>query len=258
MAETSMRKKRLAEDDDDEGDEHLFKRSRGGGVGSGVATPFKWLWSPSLTHSPHNRPPPGLWSHAVPDGLFLGQDNVPRSISLPPETPYARRPRRRGAISLTSASPNELDRQLALQLQQQIAIIRIKAAETHRVEEEGCEDDADDADKEVDRIRRELEGVQIDATLPSILGICIDLDRKLCLGPSSDRLEGPGRGETGSSARADSTASASCRLWGSGKARLGRGNATPDLPPRRNGCAVQQQHVSNTSRAEGLWRTPRT
>ncbi|KAF9874416.1 hypothetical protein CkaCkLH20_07979 [Colletotrichum karsti] len=163
MTETRLRRKRLAEDDDEDEHHSPNKRNRAGSAA------FKWLWAPSTPPDPSSH---GLWTYSETERLFHNQADrdVPRSFSLPPE-PTFRRSRRRGAISVTSSSPSELDRHLAMQLQQQIAIIRLKTASM------------DDED-EVERARRELEDVQIDATLPSILGISLDFDRKLNLGSS--------------------------------------------------------------------------
>ncbi|OHF00055.1 hypothetical protein CORC01_04701 [Colletotrichum orchidophilum] len=189
MAQTSQRRKRQAEEDQDEYLETPSKRSCGEGDSY-----FKWLWTPSRPPS-RKSSSSGLWSHSVPDGLFLTRHDAPRPFSLPPETP-SRRPRRRGAISVTSSSPSELDQQLARQLQQQIAVIRLKAAESQHLAEGYCEEyDGDDVhnDRDVDRIRHDLETVKIDASLPSVLGIAIDFDQKLCLsssGHSSDTTSG--------------------------------------------------------------------
>lgn len=180
-----MRRKRLAADEGDEQDEHdasPHKRTR---AGSGA---FKWLWSPPAA-SPA---PESLWTYSDRTDrerkLSRGPDDgdVPRSFSLPPEPTY-RRYRRRGAISVTASSPpGEVDRHLAAQLEQQIAIIRLKSA----VAAAGTDGD----EEEVERVRRELEGVQIDATLPSILGISLDFGRKLDLGPSGSPDEGSRNG----------------------------------------------------------------
>ncbi|KAG7038194.1 hypothetical protein JMJ77_0011401 [Colletotrichum scovillei] len=193
MAQTSQRRKRQAEEDEEEYQETPFKRSRVEDVSY-----FQWLWTPPRPPS-RKTSSSGLWSHSVPDGLFLTRHDAPRSFSLPPES-TSRRPRRRGAISVTSSSPSEMDRHLARQLQHQIAILRRKAAEgQHQAQDEDCcEDDGDDDDnvhneRDVDRLQRELEAVQIDAPLPSILGIAIDFDQKLCLsssGRSSDATSG--------------------------------------------------------------------
>ncbi|KAF5524822.1 hypothetical protein CGCA056_v002063 [Colletotrichum aenigma] len=169
MTEMKMRRKRVAEDDEEDEFHHSPPNKRGR-AGSAA---FKWLWAPSP--HPDEPRPQGLWPDT--ERLFRAQSdhrdfNLPRSFSLPPETSSRRTSRRRGAISVTSSPPpSELDRHLAMQLQQQIAIIRLKAASR------GADDD------EVERMRRELEDVQIDAALPSILGISLDFDRKLDLGP---------------------------------------------------------------------------
>ncbi|GKT52639.1 uncharacterized protein ColSpa_12820 [Colletotrichum spaethianum] len=175
MAEIGLRRKRSAEPEG-QVDESPLKRSR-----PSDAPHFKWLWSP-----PHPSAFPssaGLWAQPVPDGMFLTRHDLPCSFSAPPEPTHSRRPRRRGAISVTpSASPSQLDRHLAQQLQQQIAVIRLQsAAQCRTTLDQDCrqEDVRDESDAEVDRIRRELESVQIDAALPSILGISIDFDRKL-------------------------------------------------------------------------------
>ncbi|EQB58291.1 hypothetical protein CGLO_01505 [Colletotrichum gloeosporioides Cg-14] len=170
MTEMKMRRKRVAEDDEEDEFYHSPPNKRGR-AGSAA---FKWLWAPSP--HPDEPRPQGLWPDT--ERLFRTQSghrdfNLPRSFSLPPETSSRRTSRRRGAISVTSSPPpSELDRHLAMQLQQQIAIIRLKAASR------GADDD------EVERMRRELEDVQIDAALPSILGISLDFDRKLDLGSS--------------------------------------------------------------------------
>ncbi|TQN72854.1 hypothetical protein CSHISOI_01799 [Colletotrichum shisoi] len=202
MPETILRRKRTAEDEDDEGHESLIKRrSR-----FHDTSHFKWLWSPpchplsspssslpsSSSSSSSSSSQSALWSQPVPDGMFLTRHDVPRSFSVPPEPFQARRPRRRGAISVTSsAAPSEMDRHMAQQLQQQVAIIRLKvAAELHSASDQGCcqEEDngnVDRSDAEVDRIRRELEAVQIDSALPSILGVSAEFEQKLRLGSSS-------------------------------------------------------------------------
>ncbi|KAJ0149708.1 hypothetical protein CTA2_533, partial [Colletotrichum tanaceti] len=146
MSETGLRRKRTAEDEDDQGHEGLFKRrSR-----FNDASHFKWLWSPpcrpppsspsassssslassSSTSTTTTTSPSALWSQPVPDGMFLTRhDVVPRSFSLPPEPLQFRRIRRRGAISVTSsAAPSEMDPDMAQQLQQQVAIIRLQVA----------------------------------------------------------------------------------------------------------------------------------
>lgn len=124
--------------------------------------------------------------------MFLTRHDVPRSFSVPPEPFQVRRPRRRGAISVTSsAAPSEMDRHMAQQLQQQVAIIRLKvAAELHTASDQNCCQEEDNgnvesSDAEIDRIRRELEAVQIDSALPSILGISAEFEQKLRLGSSS-------------------------------------------------------------------------
>ncbi|KAK1722891.1 uncharacterized protein BDZ83DRAFT_412007 [Colletotrichum acutatum] len=193
MAQTSQRRKRQAEEDEEEHQETPFKRSRAEDISY-----FQWLWTPPRSPS-RKTSSSGLWSHSVPDGLFLTRHDAPRSFSLPPES-TSRRPRRRGAISVTSSSPSEMDRHLARQLQQQIAVLRIKAAESQQQaqDEDCCEDDGDGEDnmhneRDVDHLRPELEAVQIDASLSSILGIAIDFDQKLCLsssGRSSDTTSG--------------------------------------------------------------------
>ncbi|KAK2001351.1 hypothetical protein LX36DRAFT_570452 [Colletotrichum falcatum] len=191
MAEMSGRRKRQAEDEgqDTESVENPIKRGR-----LSDSAHFKWLWSPP--HPSTFPSPPGLWSLPVPDGMFLTRHDLPCSFSVASEPAHSRRPRRRGAISATSpAAPSELDRHLAQQLQQQIAAIGFKsvAAERHPAWDNGDDyrDDDDDDDAEIDGLRRELESVQIDAALPSILGISIDFDRKLFLGTSSRPPEAP-------------------------------------------------------------------
>ncbi|GKT56204.1 hypothetical protein ColTof4_09249 [Colletotrichum tofieldiae] len=172
MADISLRRKRPAQDEGQD-DESLFKRSR-----LNDTSHFKWLWSP-----PHPSAFPsssGLWSQPVPDGMFLTRHDLPCSFSVSLEPTHSKRPRRRGAISVTpSAAPSDLDRHLAQQLQQQIAVIRLKSAADCRppLDEDCCQEDGrdDDTDAEVDRIRRELESVQIDAALPSILALSRDL-----------------------------------------------------------------------------------
>ncbi|KAK1658136.1 hypothetical protein BDP55DRAFT_638123 [Colletotrichum godetiae] len=183
MTQTSQRRKRQAEEDEEEYPATPIKRSRGDD-----GSYFQWLWTPPRPPS-RKTSSSGLWSNSVPDGLFLTRHDAPRSFSLPPE-PTSRRPRRRGAISVTSPSPNEVDRHLARQLQQQIAVIRLKVAESqHQAQDDDCCEDDGDGDnvhneRDVDHLRRELEAVQIDASLPSILGIAIDFDQKLCLSSS--------------------------------------------------------------------------
>ncbi|KAK1977309.1 hypothetical protein LZ30DRAFT_266599 [Colletotrichum cereale] len=180
MAETGGRRKRQAEDEGGQDVEGPVKRGR-----LNEAAHFKWLWSPP--HPSAFPSSPGLWSQPVPDGMFLTRHDLPCSFSVPPEPAHSRRSRRRGAISVTSpAPPSELDRRLPQQLQQQIAVVRFKsAADRHPPRDK--EDDRDDEDAEVDGLRRELESVQIDAALPSILGISIDFERKLRLGTSNSR-----------------------------------------------------------------------
>ncbi|KAF4805753.1 hypothetical protein CGCSCA5_v015071 [Colletotrichum siamense] len=260
MTEMKMRRKRVAEDDEEDEFYHSPPNKRGR-AGSAA---FKWLWAPSP--HPDEPRPQGLWPDT--ERLFRTQSdhrdfNLPRSFSLPPETSSRRTSRRRGAISVTSSPPpSELDRHLAMQLQQQIAIIRLKAASR------GADDD------EVERMRRELEDVQIDAALPSILGISLDFDRKLDLGSS--------RSPQGSEQRESSSSPAGC-LWDSKKAKSGTGvvgscraAATAPADDKRNlrqhqhqqvgtGCGAVVRGVSGgcgaggeAPAAAGLWRRPRT
>ncbi|KAK1965597.1 hypothetical protein LY78DRAFT_703539 [Colletotrichum sublineola] len=187
MAETSGRRKRQAEDEGQDV-ENPIKRGR-----PNDAAHFKWLWSPPRPSTCPPSSPGRLWSQPIPDGMFLTCHDLPYSFSVAPEPAHSRWPRRRGAISATSpAAPSEWDRHLAQQLQQQIAVLGLKsAAERPPTTTWDKEDDRDDEDAEIDGLRRELESVQIDATLPSILGISIDFDRKLCLGTSSRPSEAP-------------------------------------------------------------------
>ncbi|KAK6225280.1 hypothetical protein QIS74_01327 [Colletotrichum tabaci] len=267
MPETGLRRKRTAEDEDDEGHESLFKRrSR-----FNDTSHFKWLWSPPC--QPPSSPSSSssssvLWSQPVPDGMFLTRHDVPRSFSVPPEPFQVRRPRRRGAISVTSsAAPSEMDRHMAQQLQQQVAIIRLKvAAELHTAPDQGCCQEEDNgnvesSDAEIDRIRHELEAVQIDSALPSILGISAEFEQKLRLGPSSRSPDTSRHTDTGSPAVSGSI-STSCSvgpcLWESGKARIARdANQNISAPSHHDGHALRQQHVGSGSNG-GLWRRPRT
>ncbi|EFQ31109.1 uncharacterized protein GLRG_06253 [Colletotrichum graminicola M1.001] len=186
MAEISGRKKRQAEDDGQDV-EIPIKRGR-----LNDAAHFKWLWSPP--HPSTSPSPPGLWSQPVPDGMFLTLHDLPCSFSVAPEPAHSKRSRRRGAIlAISPAAPSESDRHLAQQLRQQIAVIGFKsAAECHPTSDK--EDDRNDEDAEIGVLRRDLESVQIDAALPSILGISIDFDRKLCLETSSRSSEDPRHG----------------------------------------------------------------
>lgn len=188
MAETRLRRKRRSEDEDEDEHQSPNKRNRPGSAA------FGWLWAPSTTPDPST---PGLWTYPDAERLFRSQADrvdgvVPRSFSLPPPEPTLRRTRRRGAISVTSSSPSELDRHLAVQLQQQIASISLKTAPKDDEDEEG--------DDDFERMRRGLEDVQIDAALPSILGISLDFDRRLDLGssdsPEVSQREGKVIGET--------------------------------------------------------------
>ncbi|KAF6834691.1 hypothetical protein CPLU01_04785 [Colletotrichum plurivorum] len=245
MAETSLRRKRLAADEGDEQDEHdasPHKRTR---AGSGAA--FKWLWSPPPSASPA---PESLWTYSDRSDrerrLFRGPDDgdVPRSFSLPPEPTTYRRYRRRGAISVTASSPpGEVDRHLAAQLEQQIAIIRLKSAAAAAA---GTDDE-----EELERVRRELEGVQIDATLPTILGISLDFGRKLDLGPSGSPDEGSrNKEEPGSPAGAGGC------LWDPKKGKLGDGD---NLRPVGCGAVVRVSGgvcggTGGEGPTAGLWR----
>ncbi|KAF6842402.1 hypothetical protein CMUS01_03107 [Colletotrichum musicola] len=261
MTETSLRRKRLAADEGDEQDEHdasPHKRTR---AGSGAA--FKWLWSPPLSASPA---PESLWTYSDRSDrerrLFRGPDDgdVPRSFSLPPEPTTYRRYRRRGAISVTASSPpGEVDRHLAAQLEQQIAIIRLKSAAAAAAA--GTDDE-----EELERVRRELEGVQIDATLPSILGISLDFGRKLDLGPSGSPDEGSrNKGESvareplissPSSKKPGSPAGAGGCLWDPKKGKLGDGD---NLRPVGCGAVVRVSGgvcggTGGEGPTAGLWR----
>ncbi|KAK1704046.1 hypothetical protein BDP67DRAFT_534256 [Colletotrichum lupini] len=270
MAQTSQRRKRQAEEVEEEYQEPPFKRSRAEDIAY-----FQWLWTPPRPSS-RKTSSSGLWSHSVPDGLFLTRHDAPRSFSLPPES-TSRRPRRRGAISVTSSSPGEMDRYLARQLQQQIAVLRRKAAEgQHQVQDEDrCEDDGDDDnnahnERDVDRLQRELEAVQIDASLPSILGIAIDFDHKLCLsssGRSSDSTSG--HRETGSPAGVDAATSSSsplsssptcCRLWASNKVNSATGDTSPTTRQHTlvNTCGKSSRGRKAVGNDGLLWRRPRT
>ncbi|KAK2043374.1 hypothetical protein LZ31DRAFT_555222 [Colletotrichum somersetense] len=253
MAEISGRRKRQAEDEGQDV-ESPIKRGR-----LSDAAHFKWLWSPP--HPSTFSSSQGLWSQPVPDGMFLTRHDLPYSFSVAPEPANSRRPRRRGAISATSpAAPSALDRHLAQQLQQQIAVIGFKsaAAECHPKRDE--EGDRDDEDAEIDVLRRELESVQIDAALPTILGISIDLDRKLCLGTSSRPPEAPRQPDnssptgSGPAASPSSSSSTCCRLW-----KFGNPNSAKDPSP---GLQVPCHNGHNPQRRVhgsdgGLWMRPR-
>ncbi|KAL0783724.1 hypothetical protein CaCOL14_001630 [Colletotrichum acutatum] len=171
-----------------------------------------------------------------------------------------------------------MDRHLARQLQQQIAVLRIKAAESQQQaqDEDCCEDDGDGEDnmhneRDVDHLRPELEAVQIDASLSSILGIAIDFDQKLCLsssGRSSDTTSG--HRETGSPAGADAAASSSsslsssptcCRLWASNKVNSATGGDTSPTTWQHtlvNTCGNSSRCRKGVGNDGLLWRRPRT
>ncbi|KAL0940255.1 uncharacterized protein CTRU02_203018 [Colletotrichum truncatum] len=236
MTEITHRRKRLAEDDEED-EHHSSKRNRAG------SNAFKWLWSPS--------PPPetstqGLWTFSDAENIFRSvprDGDTPRSFSQPPE-PAFRRTRRRGAISVTSSSPSELDRHLTMQLQQQIAIIRLKtAASTSNLHAQGNDDKGD----ELERVRRELEDVQIDSTLPSLLGLSLDFDRKLDFG--SSRSPEASQGEPGS------PTGTGC-LWDSKEARISR---REDAGNMRQQCHVGCSGAGREGpTGPGMWRRPRT
>ncbi|TDZ47630.1 hypothetical protein CTRI78_v008515 [Colletotrichum trifolii] len=179
MPEAILRRKRLAADDEEvQVLKSPSKKTRA------ASSAFRFLWSPTPKQPQAAK---GLWTYTDSGKIrSKSEGNVPCSFSVPPpDSP--RRTRRRGAISVTSAAPSELDRHLALQLQRQIAILRLKAGG-----DEGGRGGCDhDDDGEMERMRRGLEDVQIDAVLPSILGISLDFDRKLHLG-SNRSFEGVG------------------------------------------------------------------
>ncbi|KAJ0166513.1 hypothetical protein CTA2_7012, partial [Colletotrichum tanaceti] len=144
-------------------------------------------------------------------------------------------------------------------------------------EGEGKEEDkgnVDSNDAEIDRVRRELEAVQIDSALPSILCISAEFEQKLRLGSSSRSTDTSRHrditGDTGSPAVSGST-STSCSvgpcLWeSSGRARIAR-DTNQDISAHslHDGHALRQ-HAGGSGCGcggggggnGGLWSWPRT
>ncbi|TDZ22425.1 hypothetical protein Cob_v004718 [Colletotrichum orbiculare MAFF 240422] len=228
MPEATLRRKRLAADDEEvQVLKSPSKKTRA------ASSAFRFLWSPTPKQPQAAK---GLWTYTDSGKIrSKSEGNVPRSLSVPPpDSP--RRTRRRGAISVTSAAPSELDRHLALQLQRQIAVLRLKAGG-----DEGGRGGCDHDDDEMEGMRRGLEDVQIDAVLPSILGISLDFDRKLHLG-SNRSFEGVG-------------SSAGCLWTSSRKASFVGGGAGSQV----GGCAAVVRVSGAREGSIGLWRrTSRT